>query len=353
MNQLLAVPALTQDQRRVQTAVTGQTADSDEAVVLPMDRDEARRFLDAHPDAHYWCGIHQGGCGKRLHGRTPRHCVAHFYHLGSDPERRCRRLSFNRGRRDNDPVIALREVRFWRESRDLREEKVVHSEDHRSVDARYLDVIGLPGTRNTRVVVGDCASDELIREAKSSRGREVDWLVHHENNVILHQLRKNGIAYAVIRFKDEDDTTTVMQVSTKDRPREGDWTALEQYVPEPNQPKPEPVSPLLLRDTRQPAFREVPPKPRRSPDSQAPHQAVPEPKRNPAPIPVERPEVPLSDGLREAASLLEDALILKDARGIRSGSRSVQRLWNAQAGRVFTDDEQWIKGLLSQAGHRH
>lgn len=344
---------MTQDHRRVQTAVTGQDADSDEAVVLPMDRDAAREFLEAHPGAKYWCGTHQGGCGKRLYGRTPGHCVAHFRHQGPDPERPCRRLSHNRGRRDNDRVIALRAVRSWRESRGFREEKVVHSEDRRGVDARYLDVIGLPGTRHTRVVVGDCASDELNREAKSPRARDVDWLIHHKNNVILHQLSKHHISFALIRFKDEDDMTTVMQVSTEERPQEDDWTALAQYVPVPNPPRPAPMSPLLLGDTREPVRRGALPGPRPSPGPEAPRQQAAGPKKNPAPTPAAPLEVPLSDGLREAASLLEDALILKDSRGIRNGARCVQRLWSAQTGRVSIDDELWIKDLLSQAGHRH
>lgn len=57
------------DTRLVQAAVLG-AADSHDPVIMPMTRFEAKRFLDAHPGALFWCGTWLGGCGGKLMTRV-------------------------------------------------------------------------------------------------------------------------------------------------------------------------------------------------------------------------------------------------------------------------------------------
>jgi len=70
---------MTQDNRRVQTAVLG-SPDSDHPLSLPTDRREAALYLSRYRGARFFCGTHLGGCGWELMSKLYSDRVCHFAH---------------------------------------------------------------------------------------------------------------------------------------------------------------------------------------------------------------------------------------------------------------------------------
>ncbi len=78
----------------MQTAVKGPTADSQDAVFLPMEHDAAQEFRREHSGMDSWCGT-VNGCGRQLFTRISGEKIPHFFHRG-ESEAQCRRAQKNR-----------------------------------------------------------------------------------------------------------------------------------------------------------------------------------------------------------------------------------------------------------------
>lgn len=235
--------AAAEDRRRVQTAVKGKTADSNDAVELPIEHEAARRFRQEHDGVDFWCGT-LNGCGRQLIIRIGDHKIPHFYHLvASDVQ--CRLVENNRGRLNIEPPIVLDNVQRWRSNRGLPEGNVDFFDPIKDHDARYMHISGPPGTRDTRLVLGDITIVQVLEDAKSPQGREWDWFVHHRNSELRAVLQEQGISYAQIRFT-PTKTSAIMQVFLTTEDNVGDWGQIERYRPAPNRP-PRPPKPPALR----------------------------------------------------------------------------------------------------------
>ncbi|SEN11112.1 hypothetical protein SAMN05660976_06816 [Nonomuraea pusilla] len=70
---------MTQDTRRVQTAVLGRP-DSDHPISLPTDRREAVLYLSRYKNKRFFCGVLLGGCGWELMHKLYGDRVCHFAH---------------------------------------------------------------------------------------------------------------------------------------------------------------------------------------------------------------------------------------------------------------------------------
>ncbi|MFD6948498.1 hypothetical protein A6A08_18735 [Nocardiopsis sp. TSRI0078] len=63
-----------------------------------------------------------------------------------------------------------------------------------------MHISGPPGTRDTRIALGDVTTMQVQQDASSAQGREWDWFVHERNTQVRAILDGQGISYAQIRF---------------------------------------------------------------------------------------------------------------------------------------------------------
>ncbi|MEV4804987.1 hypothetical protein AB0K18_33730 [Nonomuraea sp. NPDC049421] len=351
MTQLRSTSAAVQDRRLVQTAVKGPTADSQDAVFLPLEHDAALEFRQEHSGVDFWCGT-VNGCGRRLFTRIGDEKIPHFFHQG-ESEAQCRRAQRNRGWLDLEAPIVWAELRRWRQGRDLPEGQIDFFDPIDGHDARYMHISGPVGTRDTRIVLGDVTTMQVQQDAASVQGREWDWFVHERNTQVRAILDSQGIAYARIRFV-PTATSATLQVFLATPDNVGDWGRISRYVAAPNRaPRPpEPAgwpvtagsrpaparAPVPQRTaasvpareqgnpfaqvgpetqlarlrgldggpTREPAFARRVPRPRES-----------EPTRRHAPaarVPAPRSEEQIANEFKDAIAHLEEALALETAR---------------------------------------
>lgn len=412
MNRPRSTSAAAQDRRLVQTAVKGTTAHSPEAVVLPLEHNAATQFRREHAGVHFWCSS-INGCGRQLFIRIGDEKIPHFYHWG-EHEAPCRLAQRNRGRLDIEPTLVGAELRRWRKNRGLPAGEVSFFDPIDGHDARYMHISGPPGTRDTRIVLGDVTIVSVKEDAVSAQGRGWDWFVHHRNTELRRLLDEQGIPYARIRFTPTKDSA-ILQAFLAAADNVGDWGRVGRYTPAPHRaPRPPaPVQPAKAAPGPAPARALAPvrepqppapghtwvpalvPAPRRSapPPKAGPVQArrVGEPyvfedlrarvaqmreaggesprgpasarrtpgrrgsqpaKRSAPAVKVSAPRLPeqLPADLREALALLEEALILGDRRSRSRCARSLRTLRKVHRAVLSREDDRAIKALLSQAG---
>ncbi|MFD3685466.1 hypothetical protein ACFWTE_11675 [Nocardiopsis sp. NPDC058631] len=371
MTSFRSVSAAAQDTRRVQTAVVGPTAASKKAFYLPTDRDQAKVEYD--PDSHYWCGTHQGGCGRQLSARFPLDKVAHFFHRGAKAAD-CPLSERRRGWRDFDPLAAWSALSPWRQARGLAEGHMNLFDNVRGCDARFMHISSPGDPRDTRIVLGDATDDRVLQDAKAPRAREWDWFVHQDNSLVRMLLDKYGVSYGLIRFADHGNAAPTMEVFLRAGANEEGWGSAERYVPAPNRPlhpveapvavgrvpaqaqtvvqeRPEPA-PVVPRERAASLESDLrvqrPPVRRRATTPTRPRPSTPKPAFRKAQE--SRTEERLSGKLQSSALLLDEALNRGDRRDIKRYARNLQNLRDEHEGRLALVDEQWIKHLLSQAG---
>lgn len=414
MNRPRSTSAVVQDRRLVQTAVKGPTSDSPDAVFLPLEHDAASEFRRENTGVDFWCGT-VNGCGRQLFIRIGDEKIPHFFHRGEN-ETQCRLAQKSRGRLDIEAPIVWAELRRWRDSRGLPEGKVSFFDPIDRHDARYMHISGPPGTRDTRIVLGDVTIISVKEEAASAQGRGWDWFVDHRNTEVRRILDEQGVAYARIRFTPTKDSA-IMQAFLATPDNLGDWGRVSRYVSAPNRaprppapaqstkaaPKPPPArvsAPLRAPRPPAPGYTWGPalvPAPRRSaappktdpvqvrrvgepyvfedlrarvaqmqdvsgepPRESAPLRKTPgqrgpkSARQNTAAVKVStpRPQEQLPADLKEAIARLEEALILGNRRDRGRCARSLRELREAHKAVLSREDDRAIKALLSQAGMR-
>ncbi|MDA0565160.1 competence protein CoiA [Streptomonospora sp. S1-112] len=353
----------------MQTAVKGATADSEDAVILPIEHDAAIEFREEHraTGTEFWCGS-VNGCGRKLFIRIGDDKIPHFYHQG-EAESSCRLAQRSRGRHDIEPPIAWAELRRWRVSRGLPEGKVDFIDPLEKHDGRYLHISGPRGTRDTRIVLGDLTIVKVKDDARSPQGREWDWFVHHSNTELRGILDEQGIPYGPIRFSQTKDSA-IMQVFLAAADNVGDWGRVSRYEPAPHRP-PRPPAPAI---PAQAAPRPAPARPSASSRAPVPgstHERAdsleslrariarmrgsddaPTPSRKQAPT--TKTPTPGSDGqlpaeLAEAMAQLKEALVLGDRRTRARCVRRLRALRRRHRAQLASEDNRTIKALINQA----
>lgn len=219
------------DTRLVQTAVLG-TPDSHDPVIMPMTRFEAKRFLDAHPGALFWCGTWLGGCGRQLMTRVGMERVPHFAHWPTrrGPRTVCHRL--HNGRTSADHLFVSRDLSAWARGRGHRPAAPVLDGDFQSggtCTCLQLTLRGGPsGSKGLITVVfkGFDLWDWDQREVAWSAGTSwFNWLFGP--GVVSPQALLDRDGYALHLRLDSTDGVSSIEIGT--RPRKGgtEWVELD------------------------------------------------------------------------------------------------------------------------------
>ena len=215
-----------QDTRRVQTAVLGHP-DSYEPVVMPLERDEAKRFRELHDrkSETFWCGIHLGGCGKELMDRIGEVKVPHFAHHADRHAASCRRGRL--GADSADHLYINRALTRWlgRLGRTILSRSVF--EEEFDVGGGCAAIIITPSGRASLLAVqlndGDIGW-KTRNERLRSDGRNVQWLFGMKTRAAQVALDRDG--YALRVRCDFAGSDRVVMVAIQLPGRAVEWTDL-------------------------------------------------------------------------------------------------------------------------------
>lgn len=181
-----------EDTRLVQAAVLDHP-DSDAPVVMPVDREDARRFRDRHGARGFWCGTLLGGCGTELSTKIYGDRVCHFAHYPSVES--CRREA--RGHDSADHLFAGRGLRSWLAGQ--RRSAHVQYEEPSRTGAAGTRVTVHPGS-NAPAIHVEFASRydaQLAELVERTRQRKETWLVHDNERLSSALLERDGHSFGI------------------------------------------------------------------------------------------------------------------------------------------------------------
>ncbi|MEV5413742.1 hypothetical protein AB0K60_33560 [Thermopolyspora sp. NPDC052614] len=211
---------MTQDNRRVQTAVLGSPS-SDDPLSLPTDHREAALYLSRYKGKRFFCGTPLGGCGWELMGKLYRDRVCHFAHhpdpmgLAPDCERR------HVGADSADHLYVHRGLTSLAKSSQRFQGTVINGH------CTDLLVNLRPGHAALKVQFVNLSADEWAEEdaALRTRLRHVDWMLGPKAIATAKYLVDRD-GYALRVRCEAVDGTRVVKVGTETSDGDLEWVAL-------------------------------------------------------------------------------------------------------------------------------